>query len=160
MDRSPFLREPGLDEPEEPVKSMSAKRSSSEPMSASGLGSPPGSPQPHSGTPLGLPSGLPQRPKKVHLLEDSYGLASDKYIKRFPHANSYKDYRDYKDDYTTSYGYRYNSYRAEPQYGGYPAGPSPFVSSPEAPEAQVQGVVREERSPCLYRAPITQRKNK
>lgn len=72
---------------------------------------------------------LPYRPKKVQPLEDSYGLASDKYIKRFPHAASYKDYRDYKDDYGTTYGYRYNSYN--PHYG-YSAAHSSFVSATPA----------------------------
>ncbi|KAK3928180.1 Tetraacyldisaccharide 4'-kinase [Frankliniella fusca] len=115
-DRSPFAREPGLDQPEEPVKTAaSAKRSSSDgqTLAISGSSTP---------TSTGLPS-LPQRPKKVQPIEDSYGLASDKYIKRFPHAASYKDYRDYKDDY--GYGYRYNSYRADPHYGSY--SPAPFL---------------------------------
>ncbi|XP_034239131.1 uncharacterized protein LOC117644051 [Thrips palmi] len=111
-DRSPYAREPGLDQPEEPVKAASAKRSSSEAAV---------------NTASSLPvQSLPQRLKKVQPLEDSYGLASDKYVKRFPHAaSSYKDYRDYKDDYGMGYGYRYNSYN--PHYTGYSAAHSPFL---------------------------------
>lgn len=114
-DRSPFAREPGLDQPEEPTKPTSAKRSSPDAQTLAVNAA-------STATSTGL-SSLPQRPKKVQPIEDSYGLASDKYIKRFPHAASYKDYRDYKDDY--GHGYRYNSYRADPHYSSY--SPSPFL---------------------------------
>jgi hypothetical protein len=128
-DRSPFLREPGLDQPQEPEKPASAQRSSSEPLSST-LGGMAQGGVAQGGVAQGAVTGLPQRPKKLHPIEDTYGLASDKYIKRFPHATSYKDYRDYKDDY--GYGYRYNnyhSYRADTPYGGYSAAPAPFVST-------------------------------